>query len=76
MPKLFHLYVKSKKPTPPTPQKKKKSKLIDTQNRLVVTRGGYMMGEVSKGQKIQTSSYKICYGCTIYSMVTMFIILH
>ena len=56
----FHLYVESKG------KKKQKTKtknhyLIDTENRLVVTRGrGWQTGKMGEGgQKAQTSHYKI-----------------
>lgn len=41
-----------------------KSQLIDTENRLVVARGGgWEVGEIGEGsQKIQTSSYKVSPG--------------
>ena len=47
-----HLYVESKK---------QKYKLVDTENRLVVARGGgRRVGKMGEGgQKVQTSSYKI-----------------
>ena len=50
-------------------KKKKKTKLIDTENRSVVSSGrvweGWKMDE--GGQKVQTSSYKInrCWGCEV-----------
>ena len=53
--------------------KKKKHKLIETENRLVVARDGDLgLEEMSKGdQKVQTSSYKVNSSRdVIYSMMT------
>ena len=51
------------------PKPKTKSKLIDTENKSVVARGGDSdMGKMGKGsQKVQTSSYKInkSWGCNV-----------
>ena len=51
----------------------KAERVIDTENRWVVDRGGGCsrdeMGEC--GQKVQISSYKISHGNVMYSMVTM-----
>lgn len=65
--KLSHLYVKFKK-TKTTPQKKKKkAELTDTENRLVVTRGRYMMWVTSvKVKRYRLPRYKICCECTMY----------
>ena len=43
---------------------------MDTKNRLVVTKGGGVVGKMGKGsRKVQTSSYKVSHGDVIYSMV-------
>ena len=52
-----------------TKQSKTKIKLIDTENRLLVARGGEsVVGEMDeKSQKVQSSSYKInkSWGCNV-----------
>ena len=53
-------------------RKKKNNELTDTENRLVDARDRDKkdkMGE--RGQKVQTSSYKVSSGHVIYSMVTI-----
>ena len=54
-------------------KKQKTTELIDTENRLVVARGGgWEVGQVDEGnEKIQTSSNKISHGDVIYSMATI-----
>ena len=53
-------------------ERKKENDLINTQDILVVSRGRECVavptGEGS--QKVQTSSYKLCPGVTMYSFVT------
>ena len=60
---------KGKKTQPPAKKATAKTELIDTENRLVVTRGGeWVVGKMCEGgQKIQTCSYKInkSWGCNV-----------
>lgn len=46
----YHLYLRSKVDKP---------ELIDTENILLVTRGGVWQGHKGNGQKVQTISYKM-----------------